>query len=389
MKTIQFTFLIISLSVLGGFTSCEKTEKVTAVSTCDLGTNVNHPKADQYQKIIDDLLASGVPGVTVSVSSPEGDWTGVGGKADLKNNIDLTPCHPLRIGSITKIYTATTVLILQDEGVLNIKDKVNKYVPTSITDHIANANDVTIEQLLNHMAGIPNYTDLSTILGVLNLSIEKKSAEENLKLIYGKKSNYAPGEGGEYSNSHYLLLGLVIKHATGKKAYDVIREKIIIPLGLQNTYTSDYQLNQMSRSYYDIYDDGYMKDVTEIDNNAVGGDDMLDGGLIASSYDVMKFLKILLTGNILSEQSLAQMKNCLEIKADLGEMNFIKKYGLGLMQIEVAGQKGFGHYGNVYGFNGTTMYFPDKKVGVSIIINGFSHKIDNVINRKEIYNYLF
>jgi D-alanyl-D-alanine carboxypeptidase len=388
MKT-YILIAIIGLALSAMFSSCEKTDDALPVNNSAINENPGHPNASNYQQILDDLLATGVPGVSVTVRSPEGIWSKAGGKADLKNNIDLNPGHALRAGSMTKTFTATTILILQDERVLSIDDKINKYIPSGITDKIDNANEVTIRQLLNMTSGIRDYHGLKSILGILNLSAVKKSAEENLETIYNKPANFRPGVRNLYTNANYLLAGLVIKYATGKPADEVVQEKIIDRFGLSNTYVSTATPENLSRSYYDIYDDGYMKDVTEIDNNAVGGEDMLDGGIISSSYDLALFLDLLMHGDILQENSLNQMKEFLEVTEDLGDMDFLTQYGLGLMYLETDNGVAIGHYGNVYGFTGLFYYFPDDDIILSVLINGYSAEISDMIYGEEIFNHLF
>ena len=388
MKTNSI-ITIIGLILTVAFSSCEKTEFDLPVANGAVYENTDHPNADSYQQIIDDLLTAGVPGVSATVLSPEGMWSTTGGKSDLKNNIDLTPGNTLRAGSMTKVFAATTILILQDEGVLSIDDKINTYIPHSITDKIENANDVTIKQLLNMTSGIRDYHGLKSILEILNLSSEKKSAEENIETIYNKKANFRPGEKNLYTNSNYLLAALVIKYATGRPANEVVQEKIIDRFGLSNTFVSTVTPENLSRSYMDIYDNGYMKDVTEIDNNAVGGEDMLDGGIISSSYDLAHFLNLLMNGEILTENSLNQMKEFLVITEDLGDQDFITQYGLGLMYLETDNGIAIGHYGNVHGFTGLMFYFPEADITLSVIINGYSADIQDVIMGKEIFNHLF
>ena len=388
MKT-KSIITIIGLILTVAFSSCEKTEFDLPVANGAVYENTDHPNADSYQQIIDDLLTAGVPGVSATVLSPVGMWSTTGGKSDLKNNIDLTPGNTLRAGSMTKVFAATTILILQDEGVLSIDDKINTYIPHSITDKIENANDVTIKQLLNMTSGIRDYHGLKSILEILNLSSVKKSAEENIETIYNKKANFRPGEKNLYTNSNYLLAALVIKYATGRPANEVVQEKIIDRFGLSNTFVSTVTPENLSRSYMDIYDNGYMKDVTEIDNNAVGGEDMLDGGIISSSYDLAHFLNLLMNGEILTENSLNQMKEFLVITEDLGDQDFITQYGLGLMYLETDNGIAIGHYGNVHGFTGLMFYFPEADITLSVIINGYSADIQDVIMGKEIFNHLF
>ncbi|WP_167618625.1 serine hydrolase domain-containing protein [Maribellus sediminis] len=388
MKT-KSIITIIGLFLTATFISCEKTEFDLPVADSSSYENTDHPKADSYQLIIDDLLAAGVPGASVTVRSPEGIWCNAGGKADLKNNIDLNAGHSLRAGSMSKTFAATTILILQDEGILSIDDKINKYIPHRITDKIENANDVTIRQLLNMTSGIRDYYGLKSMLEILNLSSVKKSAEENLKAIYDKPANFKPGEKNLYTNANYLLAALVIKYATGKTANEVVQEKLIDRFGLSNTYISTAQPANMSRSYIDIYDDGYMKDVTEIDNNAVGGEDMLDGGIISSPYDLSKFLELLMHGEILTENSLSQMKEFRGLTEPVEDMEYIKGYGLAFMKLETEHGTAIGHYGNVHGFTGLMFYFPEADITLSIIVNGHSYKMQEVLEREEIFNHLF
>ena len=388
MKSIQ-TMKVVALAILALTASCSKKD-VLPEPQCTIGSN-NHPNGSKYQRIIDKFMQAGASGVSVTVISPEGTWSGCGGKADIQKNIDLTPCHTLRIGSISKVFTAATIMKLQEEGVLNIKDKINKYIPGSITDQIANANDATIEQCLNHTSGITDYLNATTIQAIIQHQIVKNSAGDNLKLIYGKKADFPPGQGMIYSNSNYLLMSEVIHYATGKDAFDVVREKVIVPLQLQNTFASTTVPATLTRGYYDVNNDGIMKDLTDIDNAAVGGADELDGGLISNSYDVTKFLEALLTGKLISQASLAQMETFIDIDPiNLpDDLKYYKQYGLGLMKAETDHGTVIGHDGHVYSFIGKTFYFPVQKITLTILLNGYSQKVQAVLDAKDTFNYVF
>lgn len=369
--------------------SCEKIDVVVPDMPGNLGID-NHPDEAKYQNLINAILETGVPGVSMTVITPDGIWSGSGGKADLKNNIDMTPFHILRLGSFSKVFCAATILKLQDEGRLNINDKANLYIPAKIANEIPNGNLVTIKQLLNHTAGIPEHLDLKTTLGILNLSVIQLSAEESLKTIYGKKPDFTPGTDKYYSNSNYLMLALIIKYVTGKDANNVVYGKLLQPLGLQNTYMSSDFPAALSRGYFDVHDDGKVIDRTEIDNNAVGGQDRLDGGVMANSYDLAVFLSSLMEGDILSAGSLSQMETFEDITQDLGpDLSHLKQYGLGLMKVQTDHGIAIGHYGSVHCFNSLAYYFPDQKVTVAIIRNGDSTRSKKFFESKELFNYLF
>ena len=388
MKTKKYILLLgIAISIF--FSSCEKAEDLTPIQNCYIDDNTEHPKALNYQRFMDQFLEVGAPGVSITVRSPEGVWSKGGGKADLKNNIDLSPCNSLRAGSASKLFASTTILMLQEEEYLSIDDKINEYIPSSITNKIKNANDVTIKQLLNMTSGIREYAGFNSYLNVLNLTDKRLSAEENLKYIYNKSARFGPGDEIYYTNSNYLLVALVIKYATGKAANEIVQEKIIDKYDLSNTYITTATPENLSRCYYDEYDKGIMHDVTEIDNNAVGGEDMLDGGIISSSYDLSRFLELLLSGQIISESSLNQMKGFIDITQDLGDIEIMKKYGLGLMEFETNDGIAYGHYGTVYANQCFVLHFPEHDVTVSTMVNGMSNDIDKLMYRKDLFSPLF
>ena len=379
---------IIALFILFSI-SCEKIDVAAPDLPGNLGMN-NHPNEAKYQNLINKILETGVPGVSMTVITPDGDWSGTGGKADLKYNIDMSPFHILRIGSFSKVFCAATILKLQDEGKLNINDKANMYIPVEIADKVPNGNLVTIKQLLNHTAGIPEHLDLNAYLDIMNLSVVKLSAEETLETIYRKKPDFAPGTDKYYSNSNYLMLALILKYVSGKDANDVVNGKLLQPLGLQNIYMSSDFPASLSRGYVDVHDDGKVIDRTEIDNNAVGGQDRLDGGVMANSYDLAVFLTSLLEGDILSAGSLSQMETFEDITQDLGpDLSHLKQYGLGLMKLETDHGNAIGHYGSVHSFSSLAYYFPEQKVTVAIIRNGDSARSKKFFESKELFNYLF
>lgn len=348
-----------------------------------------HPNAKKYQRIVDQFTAAGAVGVSITVISPEGTWTGSGGLADREKGIKMSADSRLRIGSMTKMFASTTILKLQEEGLLNIKDKISKYLPHTITDRIANANEVTIEQCLNHRAGIRNYLqDIAS--GVFDGSIVNYSAEQTLELIYDKPADDPVGK-GYYSNSNYLLLSLIIKKVTGKSSYQVINEKIIKPLRLKNTTASTLLPDQLTRSYYAETANEPLTEVTHIDNNGIGGEGAIDGGMISTSSDVAQFVENLLTNKILSPASMQLLQTFVDNDPDRLEpdLKYNKQYGLGLMKLDTNQGVALGHDGHVFGFGGKSYYFPKQKVTVCILLNTWSPKVVALLNAKDTFNLLF
>ena len=368
-----------------GLLACEKqVDTAPAIANCNLTTN-NHPNAAKYQRIADKFLAAGAVGVSINIKSPEGTWSVAKGKADLATDADLTPCHSLRMGSISKIFASVMILKLQEQGKLNINDKAADYLPAEYVKNIANLDKATIRDLLQHTSGVPEYLGINQMLKIGNLSVVKRSAAESIKTVYGKKAQFEVGKSWSYANSNYLLIALIIENVTKKPAYEAITEQIIKPLNLTNTYASTTLPANMSRGFYDSFNNGIMRDNTLIDNNAVGGQDMLDGGLISNPSDLSTFIEALKTGKVISAQSLAEMEAPANVPVpDLPEeFSYIKNYGLGLFLLEFDGEKAIGHAGNVQSFNCLSYYFPEKKLAISIMLNSYSKKLQTALFNKE------
>ncbi|SEI54341.1 D-alanyl-D-alanine carboxypeptidase [Dyadobacter sp. SG02] len=349
---------------------------------------VEHPDAEKYQRIVSGFMEAGASGVSVTIRSPKGTWHGTGGYADKAKGIAMNPEHTLRVGSISKVFAAVTILKLQEEGKLSITDKISKHLPASVTGRIANAGEATIEQCLNHTSGIREYLDDVTIEGIATGKIVKYPAAQNLALVYDKPADYPLGK-GNYCNTNYLILSEIIKAVTGQSAYSIVREKAIVPAGLRNTSASVVLPSSLTQSYFET--DGAMQEVTWLDNNAVGGEGALDGGMIATSGDLAMFLEALLTGKILSPASLALMHTYQDIDPSTlpDELKYYKQYGLGLMKLETDHGTAIGHDGHVYGFVGKVFYLPDYQTTIAILLNGWSPSSVAVLNAKSTFNLLF
>ena len=178
---------------------------------------------NDLQQVLDDKVKElDVSGIQASVRVDDLYWYSTSGFIDLEKKEELTGKHILRIGSVTKIFTAAVILKLFEQGKINLDDKIDKWFPKYPKSDL-----ITIRQLLNHSSGIYNYTE-NLWLGVQTVLLPKKKWNPNtlLKSTYNKGFYFVPGKGHHYSNTNYLILGLIIEKITGKSLSKVYREYI-------------------------------------------------------------------------------------------------------------------------------------------------------------------
>jgi D-alanyl-D-alanine carboxypeptidase len=186
----------------------------------------------RLQKALDDTRAqAGFPGVIVGVWSPNGTWIGTSGTMGQGKEGTPTPSDHTRIGSLTKTVTATVLLQLFEDGKISLDDPIGKYVPG-----IPNGETATLRQLADMTSGIPNYSADDAFQKQLFTDPQKAwTPEQLLEFVRGKAPDFPPGKGWEYSNTNYVLLGMVIEKVTGTPIAQVFQERIFGPLDMTQT----------------------------------------------------------------------------------------------------------------------------------------------------------
>ena len=373
--------------------SCQKEEDIKPnFYQCNMNfedSSSANPNNLAYQKILDDMTHSGIVGVTMSVYTKEyGMWLGTSGKADLHNNIDLEVCNITRVGSIVKTSTATVVLKLCEEGKISLDDKISDYLDGDYMDKIENANKATIRQLLQHSSGIYNYIDnLVFQTASINDLIREWKADDLLKYAYNKKAYFQPGEDVQYSNTNYILLGLLIEKIEGKPLYQVFDEIIINPLGLTNTLFAgkDPVPDGIIRGYVDFY-----SKLQVIESTYYSGWDYYtaDGGLISNPYDLNIFIRALMNGEIINSNSLDEMLNFKTPKTQYPDF-FDRHYGLGIIKYDTEYGEVYAHDGSAVGYYAHMMFFPDDSTTVVYAVNSNFGTIDGLISSKSLLEKMF
>lgn len=380
-KTTFFLLIIFVIS------SCKKGEDLSPVFyDCNINfadSSLSNPNNELYQSLLNDITSSGVVGITMSVYHDQtGMWIGAGGKADLHNNIDMKSCNISRVGSTVKMFTATTILKLMEEGKLNLDDKISSYLEGDVINKIENADVATIRQLLQHSSGIYNYIqNLNFQTASLNNFIREWEPADLLCYAYNQSAYFHPAEDVRYSNTGYILLGMLIEKIEGKPFYKVFEDKIFIPLDLTMTKfaAEDHIPYGTVRGYIDMY-----SNLQVIESTYFSGWDYYtaDGGLISNPYDMSVFFRALMNGQIINSNSLDQMLTW-KTPQDPDTEFFPISYGLGIFKIETDQGIAYMHSGDAVGYYANMFYFPDDHTTIVYAVNSNYGKIDQFVSTKE------
>ncbi|PHD49358.1 D-alanyl-D-alanine carboxypeptidase [Bacillus toyonensis] len=291
---------------------------------------------------IRDALQLGYPGILANISKGGKTWSYAAGIADVRTKKPMKADFRFRIGSVTKTFIATVLLQLSGENRLNLDDSIEKWLPGVIQGNGYDGNQITIRQILNHTTGIADYMNSKDF----DIMDTKKSytAEEFVKMGISLPPEFAPGKGWSYSNTGYVLLGILIEKVTGNSYAEEIENRIIEPLDLSNTFlpgnSSVIPGTKHARGYIQLDGASELKDVTYINPGSS------DGDMISTADDLNKFFSYLLSGKLLKEQQLNQMLTTVPTDREG------TGYGLGIVEFKLPnGVSVWGHRGSVLGFS--------------------------------------
>jgi len=318
--------------------------------------NIKSTEAKLDEAIDSFYVTDSLPGITVEIMTPVFNFVKAVGKADLKTGAERKLDDKIRIGSITKTFTATVILQLADEGKTGLDDKLSVYFP-----EYPNASEITIRQMLDMTSGIPDYVEDSVVLNSFVYDrLDKYTPLELFNITKAMKPDFPPGTGWKYSNGNYHILGMIIEKITGNKIGDEISKRIIIPLGLTSTSYPDspFMEGQYSHGYMKDPETGKLLDVTVIDPSITWA----AGCMISNLPDLKIYSKALASGSMISPES--QKERLKLVKT--GVSKFIS-YGPGILSLG-----GFlGHNGGITGFNTTMCYNPELDALILVSVNEY------------------
>jgi D-alanyl-D-alanine carboxypeptidase len=322
-------------------------------------TGVSAPPASRaptdpavLQQQLDGVVEAGAPGVVGLVRTGERTWQGASGLGDLRANRPARAGDRFRVGSVTKSFVAALVLQLVGEGRLSLDDNLERWLPGLVPG----GEKITVRQLLNHTSGLYNYTD------DLPEPPRRFRPRELVAMATGHKPLFAPGTQFSYSNTNYILAGMIVERVTGDPLADQLQRRIFQPLGLGDT-----QLPTTQRALGGPHARGYappdkdwqvsdgparLVDVTEMDTSW----GWAAGAMVSTTADLARFYQALLGGRLLPPELLRQMRTTV----DASQLGHGTRYGLGLEVLRLGcGVELWGHGGSLEGYQTTAFSTPD------------------------------
>ncbi len=286
----------------------EKAPPKTALRRLRSQARVARPYRDLYWGIINKYVGKGLPGMVMLIKTPEeGTWLGAKGYARLEDRAPMRADTVFHTLVVTKLFTATAIMMLRDEGLLDLDAPIDRYLPADIVDQVANVHSATIRHLLAFVSGIPDHSADAPPWNDPRLEL---TWYDKLKEIFGRPALASPGEKFHFSNADYKLLAMIIDQLTGSHVA-FFQQRIVGPLGLSNTYYKNEpglpHLPAMADCYYDRFGDGDVENIGEAMRLQVFRKGYGDNGLFSTVTDVARFLDALFGGELVTPASLRDM----------------------------------------------------------------------------------
>jgi D-alanyl-D-alanine carboxypeptidase len=322
-------------------------------------------KLDEWHK------AGSFPGATLGVALVNGESFGLAiGFSDRETRTAMRSTDRMLAGSVGKTFAAATALQLIKEGKLGLDDKVEKYLGREPWfSRLPNAKDITVRQLMNHTSGLVRYEFKDQFTKDLTANPEKVwKPAELVAYLLDQSPPFEAGKGWDYSDTNYIVLGMILEKITGKKFYEEANNRLLKPLKLTNTIPQDGpRLKGVVQGYAGP-------------NNPFGGTDAMivngkfainpqfewtGGGYASTAHDLARWAKIFYEGKAFSPDLLPQVVEGVAAPM-LGRES---KYGLGAIIRQTPLGVSYGHSGFFPGYMSDMMYFPEHKVAVAVQVN--------------------
>jgi D-alanyl-D-alanine carboxypeptidase len=324
----------------------------------------------RLQVQLDRLRAQGgLPGVSATIVFADGtSWTGVSGLADVATGTAVTADTGFSFASMTKTFVAALVLALVAEGSVGLDGRAADLLPDVGIDE-----RITVHQLLDHTSGLHDFFLAPGIDAALQ-GDRAASWSATQALTYVGRPYFAPGTGWHYSNTNYLLLGLIVEEVTGVDLATALRTRFLDPLGLDHTWVqaAESPRGPTAHGYrftgpattlpaIDLSDGSPIMPFTSVVTAAGGA-----GSMAGTSADAARWARLLYRGDVLRPSELALMVGDVEVVAGYRPP---VPYGLGVQAFVIDGRPTLGHSGRFLGFRGALRYLVEEDISIAVLTN--------------------
>jgi len=313
---------------------------------------------DLRQKIdtlsADTLARTGVPSASVAVvKDGQIAYLHAYGDARLEPRTAAQPQMRYSIGSISKQFTATAILLLQEQGKLSLDDKVGKFIPD-----LTRANEVTIRQLLSHTSGYQDYWPQDYVMPMM---LQPVTAQKILDIWARKPLDFDPGTKWQYSNTNFVIAGLIVEKVSGMPLLQFLQDKVFTPLGMKSVANIDQEkLGDTDPMGYMRYALGPLRPAPKEGKGWL----FAAGELAMPAEDLAKWDISIIDQKLMKPASYREFETEVVLKNGLGT-----HYGLGVDVSSEFGHRALSHGGEVSGFTAENMVFPDERVAVAVLTN--------------------
>jgi len=318
-----------------------------------------------YQNIINNTVSEDIPGVILLVETPQKKFIGSAGVENKESQNPIQVYHTMPTGSAGKPMIGLLTAMLADEGLLELDDTLDTWLSDEIMNQIPNGSEITLRQLLNHTSGIFNYVDNDNYLMLLLNEPDKlKTDVDFLALGLNHSASSKPGISHKYSNTGYLLTGLILDEVLGEHHSVMLRTRILEPLGMNNTYYRGIEKNQQGfiSGYHTFEDINETYDTKAYQENIA----VASSPVVSTVEEMALFMK-----SVVSDQSFLNDSIRAEVfgAEHLVENDNNGGYGLGIIVELIKGDTAYYHGGLIHGYHTQNVYVKEKALSITAFIN--------------------
>ncbi|GAA4630314.1 serine hydrolase domain-containing protein [Actinoallomurus vinaceus] len=345
--------------VAGSALVCGALPITTATAAPGVASSAPPPSRSTLVQQAGRVVAAGVPGVSIETRDERGTRSAVAGVGNLRTNEPPRASGQFRIGSVTKSFTATLVLRLVADGRIDLDAPIDRYLPGVLPY----SEPITVRQLLQHRSGLFDYGSVlwANPQLVARSRYRDYAPADLVRIATQKPLQFTPGREFGYSNTDYVMLGMLVEKVTGDSYAHELSRRVLDPAGLRHTYIAghDPRLRQPSaRGYEAVHSSTRLTDLTTYNMSVAWA----SGDIVSTAHDLNLFYSALFGGRLVPRTLLQQMQQTQPAFPGF-------EYGLGLGHTEMCGQQVWGHVGGVPGYGTYSFTSPQSARQITISVN--------------------